>query len=53
MPVALDEGFELLRDLVELFRRYAAREHDLDRLRIVVFLEDSMGSSVAGSRLKA
>src|SRR5262249_54292650 len=38
LPVTLDEGLELLRDLVELLGRQAAGKHDLDRLRIVIFL---------------
>ena len=38
VAVARDEGFELGGDGVELFRRHAAVEHDLDRLGVVVFL---------------
>src|SRR5215831_18700281 len=38
LAMALDEGLEPLRDLVELLGRQAAGKHDLDRLRIVIFL---------------
>jgi len=52
VAVARDEGFELARDPIELLRRHARLEHDLDRLGVVVFLVGEHGLSGSGRERK-